>query len=271
MTDPKPEPRRLSFSAADTWDGCPKKWHAKYVDHIDDPSGPEALAGTLTHTLLEHIIALPAEKRDAKAIGRLAHEHWPEDTPDSARSKAIMLTFAALRLPELSAGTVATTAVAERRIETELGGVPFVAVIDRTDTLPSGAAAILDYKTGKRNGAFLDSKRTQVMLYAASVEAADRRPVAEASIVWIPLAITDRWPVARSDLTEAVDWLGNIAGEIAHAEETGVYKPKPGHLCSWCPVVATCPEGMDAVRRRARNPSKSLGDHGIAALAAEAR
>jgi hypothetical protein len=109
-----------------------------------------------------------------------------------------------------------------------------------------------------------------VLLYAAAVEAADRRPVSQASIVWIPIAHTDDVPVTRSALTEAVDWLAGVWQQIGSAAETGQYAAHAGPLCSWCPAVAGCPDGMDAVRQRAKRRGKSLGQHGVAALAAEA-
>lgn len=265
-------PPRLSVSSADTWHECRAKWKAKYLDRIEDPPGPEALAGTLTHLLLEHLLSVPVGLRDRHTTAALAAELWPDDLPDVLRERALLLSFAALELPELTTLGPATPSTAERRLETELGGVPFVGIVDRTDELPSGAARVVDYKTGKRpdRDDWLEPKRRQVLLYAAAVEAVDRRPVTEASIVWIPIAHTDDVEVSRSAVTEAVDWLGETWVQIGRAAELGVYEPDPGPLCSWCPAVAGCEPGLEAVRRRARNPSKSLGQHGIDALAAEA-
>lgn len=263
-----PRPATISVSAADTYDKCPRQWHAKYVLRLEDPSGPEAIAGTLTHTVLEHLAAEPPERRNLRTAASIADLYWPE-VDAALRAKAMAFVSLALKLPtSRQPGTV----VAERRVETELAGIPFVGIIDLTETTASGAAIVTDWKTGKRpdRADWLEPKLRQVTLYAAAVEAHDKRPVAEGRIVWIPIGHIDVVPITRSAITEAVDWLGNIWTSIEQDLAEDRFDPSPGPLCSWCPACGDCPEGMVAIRARAKRPGKSLGDHGIAALAAEA-
>jgi putative RecB family exonuclease len=253
-------PKHLSPSSASLFDQCPRRWRLRYVDKLDEPVGEEALIGTFAHRVLELLLAEPASRRTQDRARTIARRVWPETAADPA--------FAALDLDDARARAFrwrgwhaiaglwavedpATVEVAatERRVRAEVGGVPFLGVVDRLDHCTDGLV-VTDYKSGRPpSRRFEHDKLSQVLLYAAAVSAADGHAPVRARLVYLGARA-----IEAEATTEAVDAavaaLAATWEQLGEAARSDSFDPKPGPLCGWCPFVGTCAEGQEEVRRR---------------------
>ena len=255
-------PGHFSPSAADTFESCPRKWHAKYVLKVADEAGPAAEVGTMTHELLEELCVNPPGGRTPEAAKVISDRLWA-DMQLNQRRLAWGHVVRALQNLEVTHGDVVSV---EERLRVDLAGVPFLGMLDRVDALPSGAVRVLDYKTGKRNAGrgnvYLLPKKRTLMLYAAAYEAVHGRPVQEAALVWTATGKVDDFDVDDVEIAGAVRWLRMMWGELEHAVEVDEFEARPGPLCSWCPAAGDCPEGQASIVERVA-AGKSVGSFGV--------
>lgn len=264
-TPPTEPPHHFSPSAADTFEDCQQKWYAKYVMRVPDPAGPEAEVGTMAHEVLEELCLEPSGHRTPEAAKAISRRLWAS-MPVAQRRAAWGHVVRALRNVEVSHGDVVSV---EQTLEVPLAGVPFKGILDRADSLPSGAVRILDYKTGKRPGRadWMAGKRRTLMLYSAAYEVVEGRPVHEAALVWTASGKVDDYEVDDIEIAGAVRWFRQTWETLLEALDRGRFEADPGPLCSWCPGAASCPEGQEAILERAR-AGKSIGPFGEPIVAA---
>lgn len=264
MPDAGVMPERFSYSAASTFDDCPAKWRAKYVDRVEDPPGPEAELGSAVHEMLDALLGLPPWARTGPGLRR-AVATVGDRYPLGVRRVALTMVSTAARTPVVGSADVVAREV---RAETTLEGVPFLGIVDLVERLPSGALAVTDWKTGKRPAPrFAEGPHRQVQLYAAAVAGVFAAPVWAARLGWLRSGRVDDVPVDEWSVAGAVEWLAGVWEELGVAVRDGVFEERPGPLCSWCPAVAGCGPGLAAVRERAA-AGKRIGEHGQAALQA---
>jgi RecB family exonuclease len=241
------------------------------VLHVPDPAGPEARIGTMAHDVLEAVSRLGPGERTPEAALAASKSLWEGDTVGHRRA-AWGHVMRGLRLLAVSHGDVVAV---EREVNVTIGGVPFKGRVDRIDEGANGSVTVMDYKTGKRstgrNNEYLAPKKRQVMLYAAAIEAADKRKVTEASVIWTAKGVVDWWEVNDIEIAKAVRWFRRVWEALTASLGTGGSFPaQVGPLCSWCPAVKDCPEGMVAVAERAAGGKAKVGQHGADALLTKA-
>jgi putative RecB family exonuclease len=253
-------PTHLSPSSAATFAQCPRRWKLRHLDRMPDPPGPPALVGTLTHRVLELLLNEPAGNRTLDRARELAKVAWPEV---SARSEFTKLALdaegvknfkwrvwrAVEGLWHLEDPDGIEVAATEQRLETTLGGVPFVGIIDRVDRV-DGQLVVTDYKSGRppRPG-HVAEKLDQVLLYAGAVAATVGEQPARARLLYLGAAefSIEATPTA---VDQAVGRLANTWDLIGSSCQADAFAPKPGVLCGWCPFVDQCPEGRAEVDDR---------------------
>ena len=71
-------PKRLSPSAASTFDQCPRRWRFRYIENRPEPSGEAAMVGSFVHRVLELLLAEVPEDRTVDRAKQLARDTWPE-------------------------------------------------------------------------------------------------------------------------------------------------------------------------------------------------
>lgn len=238
---------RLSYSQASTWDECPAKWAAHYIDGVKTPETVEMAVGTATHEALE-VLYGGGTRADAERV------IVASDLSASAQAKAMVHLEAASLMEDLEGVEVIGV---EFKLDVVLAGVRFVGVIDRVDRV-GGAVRLVDYKTGNRPvDRFMAPKRRQLWLYAAAWRTLEPGPLST-RFVWTKTGLVDDVPCTRSSVEASVRWLGEVAVQIGEATDTGEYEAKAGPLCGWCPAVSSCPAGQVAVKRR-RSEGRSIG------------
>ncbi|MDZ7679175.1 MAG: PD-(D/E)XK nuclease family protein [Acidimicrobiales bacterium] len=252
-------PRHLSPSSATLFAQCPRRWRYRYIDKLPEPVGEDALIGTFAHRVLELLLAEPPRRRTTERARSIARTVWPETArhPDFAHLGLDEAASRAFRWKGWSAieglwavedPTTVEVAATEHRVRAEVGGVPFLGVIDRLDRCDDGLV-VTDYKSGRPpSRRFEADKLTQVLLYAAAVATEGEAPV-RARLVYLGSRSLET-PATDHAVADAVTALRATWDQLCEAVRTDTFDPEPGPLCGWCPHVARCPEGLAEIQRR---------------------
>lgn len=253
-------PRHLSPSSATLFEQCPRRWRFRYVDRLPDPPGIEALVGTFAHRVLELLLTEPSERRTQARAKDLARQAWPETErnpeyrslgldDDGARQFRWRGWHAIEGLWAVEDPSSVQVRSTERQVRAEVGGVPFVGVIDRVDECADGLV-VTDYKSGRPpSRRFEDAKLAQVLLYAAALAAADGETPARARLVYLGSRVIETHADPES-VDAVVDGLRSTWDGVTEAARSDTFEPRPGPLCGWCPHAAQCPEGLAELQRR---------------------
>jgi len=245
----------LSPSSMSLWKQCQRRWRFRYVEKLADPPGVAALRGTFVHRALELLYGMPKSARTFDAARKVARSAWVE-SEESETFQALKLSEDARRemrweswhlieaLWEIEEPSEVSVVARERKVRTEIAGVPFFGIVDRVDFV-AGSLRIVDYKTGKlpRRPEF-----TQIMLYAEALDALDGRRPRQGRMLYLkgrPYDIR----IGRSG-ARLVGELTSTWQNIATACEEDDFPETTGPLCAWCPYVDRCAEGEAYVRQR---------------------
>lgn len=259
--EPPAVPSHLSPSGASTYEQCPRRWRFRYVEKLPDPPGEAALAGTFSHRVLELLLQRPAQERTVDTARRIAREVWPETEADphfaalglddaGARAFRWKAWLAVEGLWKLEDPTRVEVHATEQRVATVLGSVPFRGVIDRVEVEADGLA-ISDYKSGRApSPRFAEERLSQVLLYAAAVEAELGRRPHRVRLLYLGQRTVEA-TVTDERLATAVAALEDTWAALGADLAADSFTPRPGPLCGWCPYAERCPEGTEEIARRA--------------------
>jgi hypothetical protein len=209
-----------SYSSIKTFEQCPKKYfHLKVVKDVKDNPGPEAVYGTEVHLAAEEFI------RDGKPV------------PD----KYGFILPVVERLAKFPG---------EKRVEMKLGlrkegnefspcsffdkEVWYRGIIDLL-IVNGERAHLLDYKTGK-NAKYADMKQLDLMAGAVFVHYPEVQEI-KSGLLYV---VSNEFPKkthVREKLSEYLSVFDEQLGRLDDAMENGVFNPKSGPLCGWCPVI----------------------------------
>jgi hypothetical protein len=209
-----------SYSSIKTFEQCPKKYfHLKVVKDVKDNPGPEAVYGTEVHLAAEEFI------RDGKPV------------PD----KYGFILPVVERLAKFPG---------DKRVEMKLGlrkegnefspcsffdkEVWYRGIIDLL-IVNGERAHLLDYKTGK-NAKYADMKQLDLMAGAVFVHYPEVQEI-KSGLLYV---VSNEFPKkthVREKLNEYLSVFDEQLERLDDAMENGVFNPKSGPLCGWCPVI----------------------------------
>ncbi|MDA1347192.1 MAG: ATP-dependent DNA helicase [Crenarchaeota archaeon] len=182
---------KLSFSAIDPYETCPKQfWYAQVLKILPESREATALVkGTLYHSIVENATIKQKNTGVAEELKTLQAElgqRWPEagraylkqpkskENQDKNSLEPALYSFA-----EWTSTTKNTIVSTEFYFSTNIGGMKFTGKIDRVDMNPEGNFEIIDYKTGgKKKVIDKINESLQLNLYAIAVaeEIQKKRP-----------------------------------------------------------------------------------------------
>jgi len=276
-TDPAGDaarPRRrpaLSPSRAGDFKQCPLLYRFRAVDRLPEPPTQAQVRGTLVHSVLERLFALPRGERSPERARALLAPTWEELAADSPEWTALFddeETASGAGDANGGAGSAPTPAgwlegaqklldayfeledpnrlepeACELHVETELSsGVLLRGYVDRLDVAPTGEIRVVDYKTGAAPRAIGEAKAMFQMKFYAVVLWRTRGVVPrQLKLMYLrdgqALAYTpDEAELARFERTLEAIW-----SAILKAGKTGDFRPNPSKLCDWCAHQALCP------------------------------
>lgn len=243
-----------------TYRQCGEMYRLKYIERIPEDPAVWSIGGTAFHSLAEQLLrghgsadwaeawfealhdtvkrheeragvpAPPTNKWRRGNRGREGVAWWHEQLPQMvARFEQWWANQAAgLNVLEL-AGQPAL----ELRIETELGGVPIVAIPDALVVDEHGQLDVLDYKSGRN----APKDALQLSVYRAAVY---QHTGLLAS--WGLYYMSRAGEVIPWDLTKgpSPEQIGDMFADFDTRETAGDYAPNPGKHCSYCGVRDHC-------------------------------
>ncbi|MGB5111999.1 MAG: RecB family exonuclease [Mycobacterium sp.] len=248
----------LSPSRASDFKQCPLLYRLRAIDRLPEPVSPAQLRGSVVHTALEELYALPAAQRGHDtaltlidpALDRAIAEGAGSGLELAPELRAELLRDARRLLSgyyRLEDPTRFDPQSCEQRVEVELeDGTPLRGFVDRIDIAATGEMRVVDYKTGKSPSevwALAEAKALfQMKFYAVALWRS--RGVLPAKLRLLYLAdgqVLDYSP----DLDELLRFertLTAIWRAIQSAGSTGDFRASRSRLCSWCAHQQFCPE-----------------------------
>ncbi|MFC7342700.1 RecB family exonuclease [Saccharopolyspora griseoalba] len=253
-------PRRrpaLSPSRAGDFKQCPLLYRFRAVDRLPETPTRAQVRGTVVHSVLERLYALPAAERDRERAQQMLRPAWedllagqPElgelfDGPDDAELDEWLRTASGLvdAYFEMEDPQRLDPESCELRVEAELpSGVLLRGFIDRVDVAPTGEIRLVDYKTGSAPREIGEAKAMFQMKFYALVLWRLRGEIPRQLLLMYlanqqKLAYTpDEQELRRFERTLDAIWQA-----ILRAGKTGDFRPNPSKLCGWCDHKALCP------------------------------
>ncbi|CAJ1582330.1 RecB family exonuclease [[Mycobacterium] wendilense] len=247
----------LSPSRAADFKQCPLLYRFRAIDRLPEPPSAAQARGSVVHTALEQLYALPAPQRDPQTALALVEPAWellaaeepefaetfPPEQRDRLLAEAQALLTGYYRLED---PTRFDPDSCEQRVEVELeDGTLLRGFIDRIDVAPTGEVRVVDYKTGKappEARGFAEAKALfQMKFYAVALLRS--RGVLPTRLRLVYLAdeqlldyTPDREELLRFERTLIAMWRA-----IQTAGATGDFRATPSKLCNWCSHQALCP------------------------------
>jgi putative RecB family exonuclease len=242
-------PARLSASQINTYRSCALRYYFETILGWRQAETNWTTTGTLVHDTAESLYRRPPADRGLplalelltmSARSLFAKPEYQHHARDRAiRELAVTAVENLFRLEEPTAVTV-TGDDLESGVDVELAGVRFTGRLDRRTRTP--VSRIGDYKSGKRPPPqLLESKLTQLYLYAAAAEAAGD-PAEEVELLFLagePAIV--RRPAYPAALDDAVAVLAAMRSESEQDLAAEQFTATPGPLCKFCPFRVVCP------------------------------
>ncbi|MEU0670034.1 PD-(D/E)XK nuclease family protein [Streptomyces lavendulocolor] len=255
---PRP-PASLSPSRASDFMQCPLLYRFRVIDKLPEKPSAAATRGTLVHAVLERLFDDPAVERTVPRARAMVPGQWTrllESRPElgelfegDADGELLARWLAeAEQLVErwftLEDPTRLEPAERELFVETELeSGLRLRGVIDRVDVAPTGEVRIVDYKTGKApRPEYSEGALFQMKFYALVVWRLKGVVPRRLQLVYLGSGDVLTYDPVEADLLRVERKLQALWEAIAHATETGDWRPRPTKLCGWCDHQSVCPE-----------------------------
>lgn len=246
----------LSPSRASDFMACPLLYRFRTIDRLPEPPSPDAVRGTVVHSVLEVLFDLPpAERTPARAADLLlpAWERTLAQSPEVAEMfegegpdlpgwlttcRTVLDRYFELENPQLL-----EPAERELYVETLLESRLLLrGFVDRIDIASDGRIRVVDYKTGRSPSALYEAKALFQMKFYALVIWRMRGVVpAMLQLIYLGNGELLRYVPDEQDLVATERKTVAIWEAIRRAEETSDWRPSPSRLCDWCSHHDLCP------------------------------
>ncbi|SFW82085.1 RecB family exonuclease [Amycolatopsis australiensis] len=248
----------LSPSRASDFKQCPLLYRFRAVDRLPEVPTKAQLRGTLVHSVLERLFALPAAERVPPRARELLGPAWtdlsadrpewtglfdgerPEDHAEWLRSAEKLLDA----YFELEDPRRLEPEACELHVEIELGsGVLLRGYIDRLDVAPTGEIRVVDYKTGAAPREIGEAKAMfQMKFYAVVLWRLRGIVPRQLKLMYLTDGQSLAYTPDEAELIRFERTLEAIWQAILKAGRTGDFRANPSKLCNWCDHQAHCPE-----------------------------
>lgn len=208
----------LSYSAVKQWDNCPKQYHEVRILKRFKSQETEATSyGTLVHKALEEHV------RDKKPIPEnLSHYQKFVDPIVKIKGTTQCEVKLGIRSDFSPCGFFDK--------DVWFRGVPDVLIINEE----TGIARTIDYKTGK-SSRYADTAQLELMAGMVMAHYPQVKVVKGALIFLVANDIV-KVRYTRAQFSEIMSKWAGKASMIEAAMEHGVWNPRTGPLCRFCPV-----------------------------------
>ena len=208
-----------SYSSIKTFDQCPKKYyHLKVAKDVKDEQGPEALYGEQAHAAAEHYIKHGTPIPEKFKVMRPAVEALAKFPGE----KHCELRLGVKKTPEgFEPCGFFDKAVWWR-------GIVDLLIVD------GAVAHMIDYKTGK-SAKYADMKQLDLMAGAIFTHYPEVQKIKSG----LAFVVSNEFPKKTHKREHINTYMSVFDGQLDALEaslENGIWNPKSGPLCGWCPV-----------------------------------
>lgn len=254
-------PRRrpaLSPSRASDFRRCPLLYRFRAIDRLPEPPTRAQVRGTLVHSVLEKLFALPAPERVPEAARSLLGPAWDELV--ASWPEVVTALFTGPQDPALALWLDSATALldtyftledpsritpgaVEELIEVELTPeLPLRGYLDRLDVAPDGRIRVVDYKTGSSPHEYGElGAMFQLKFYALAVLLERGVVPTELRLLYLANGESLTYSPDAGELHRFATLLQAIWSAVRHAAPDGDFRPNPGPACRTCDHKAVCP------------------------------
>ena len=257
--EPRTATRRpaLSPSRASDFKQCPLLYRFRAVDRLPEVPTKAQLRGTLVHSVLERLFALPQQDRLPVRARELLEPAWTELTgerPEWAElftgedagqvaewlgsAEKLLDSYFALEDPRRL-----DPEACELHVEIELdSGVRLRGYVDRLDVAPTGEIRVVDYKTGTAPREIGEAKAMfQMKFYAVVLWRLRGIVPRQLKLMYLTDGQSLAYAPDEPELRRFERTLEAIWQAILRAGKTGDFRPSPSRLCDWCAHQSLCP------------------------------
>lgn len=238
---------RLSFTRISTFELCPWKFRAQYVDGIPSRPAPQLSFGTSIHTVLEWLYTrkhpvLPTLEETLQAL----YDGWETDGYAEVdrdeqlsayrHAREVVTAFHGRLAREGFVLPAATEAWFELPFDPD---IVVVGAIDRVDVDAEGGFHVVDYKTNRRAKRQREvATSLQLAIYALATRELFGRLPATVALDFVVPGVRITVPTEDLDL----DGVSGRIAEVAARIRAGEGEATPNRLCDWCDVRGICPK-----------------------------
>lgn len=219
---------RISWSAAQLFRGCPKRWAFKHLDKEPEPPQPQFEHGNKVHSDIEHALDNVFNK-DKPAFPPVSYVNFAIDLVGSAAPDKVLI---------------------EEWVNKESEGVKVSGKADCIMELED-QTAVIDWKTSKKKPTGLKPDvRDQLHLYGHMLDLSDNDRVIAAypeHEVFFPVSFdVERGKKVFTSLVDTAHLIEDFKDSVSCAAEIG---GTPTRLCGWCPFEEICPDAFGKQRK----------------------
>lgn len=245
----------LSPSRANDFVQCPLKFRFRSIDRLPEPPSQAAFKGTLVHSVLEQLFALPAVERTEDAAQAMLSPSWDalvekdptvleifadDEEKETFFTSAhnLVRAYFTLEYPEhLEPETT------EKYVTTTLdNGLELRGFIDRVDVAPGGEKRLVDYKTGKQpKPQYGREAKFQMGFYALVEYRLTGELVHTLQLMYLGSRSILKSHPTPADLEASEFEIAAIWNDIVAAAEADRWRPRKSPLCNWCSFKPLCP------------------------------
>ena len=211
-----------SYSSIKTFDQCPKKYfHLKVVKDVQDEGNEASVYGNEAHEAAEHYIKHGTPIPDKYAVMRPVVETL-------AKFPGEKHTEMKLGVRKTGTGFEPCTFFAR---DVWYRGIVDLLIVD------GNTAHMIDYKTGK-NAKYADMKQLDLMAGAVFVHFPEVTKI-KSGLAFVVSNEFLKKTHERESMDSYMSVFDKQLEQLEDAMQAGVFNPKSGPLCGWCPVT-TC-------------------------------
>src|SRR6266511_3180022 len=233
-------------SALERYRHCPRLYRFLYVDGMWNMSRMTATQsfGTTIHSVLREFFRLPVGGRSLDRLLQLFRRSWVREgyrgreEQQRERERGSEALRAWYERTDITAVPFAT----EVDLQASWGDVVLKGRLDRVDADPEGGLVVVDYKTARRPVSQASADADEALtIYAALAGRRLRRPVTRLVLDYVIAGArveTTRPPAVLEER------LGKVLETAAALRADREFTPRTGPWCSWCDLLAACPDGQ---------------------------
>lgn len=248
---------RISYSALEVFENCPKRYEYQVIEKIKAPKSKEQVFGTCLHSALKYLFLKAPIFPTLDQLIEYFMISWEEAsskikliTPQekeilTTEAKRILTNFYNKNIPNFSSTIVAL----ETRFETQIEDPKkeglshtLAGIIDRIDKIDEKQFEIVDYKTNRRMPSFSSSSQNfQLSIYALGFFSKwpDLTDLSGLKLSLYFLKHNEK--MTNRIKSEDLEALKNRILKNIEEIEKGYFPPVPSPLCNFCSYRNICP------------------------------